>query len=267
MPRIGMTGPSSSEPEPPIKAGHAELEVLHAPQVEPAFIVARDRAPLGRGLLGGIGIDCGNDLASRGLAPADGGQQILHAFLAKLAEEWPQARCRRSLPHALEGRFHDVAAKRQILLADGLFRRAPDGGAGLAGNDGAFPGRGRRLGIGEDDLDLVAVLELVHQRHVPAVDLGADAAVADIGVDGIGEIDGVRAARQRDEAALRREAEHLIEEQLKLGVLQELLGIVAFEKIVDQLAKPLIGGAFAEPRRFPRHRLPCRSSLSLAASL
>ena len=148
------------------------------------------------------------------------------------------------------GRFHDVAAKREILLANGLLRRAPDRGAGLAGDDGAFPGRGRRLGIREDDLHLVAVLELVHQRHVPAVDLCADAAVADIGVHGVGEIDGVGAARQGDEAALRREAEHLVEEQLKLGVLEKLLRIVPFEQIIDELAKPLIGRAFAWPAVF-----------------
>ncbi len=69
--------------------------------------------------------------------------------------------------------------------------------------------------------------------------------IADIGMNGIGEIDGVGAARQRDQPALRREAEHLVEEQLKLRMLQKLLGVIAFKEIVDELAKPLIGGAFA----------------------
>ena len=88
-----------------------------------------------------------------------------------------------------------------------------------------------------------------------AVDFRADATIADIGVDGIGEIDGVRAAGQRDQAALRREAEHLIEEQLELRVLQKLLGIIALQEIVDELAKPLIGGAFAGRRAFHAARI------------
>ena len=81
--------------------------------------------------------------------------------------------------------------------------------------------------FGADDLDLVAVLQLGQQRHDAAVDLAADAGVADVGVDRIGEIDRRRAARQRDQPALRREAEDLVLEQLELGVLEELLGRVA----------------------------------------
>ena len=52
---------------------------------------------------------------------------------------------------------------------------------------------------------------------------------------------GVGAARQRDQAALGREAEHLVLEQLELGVLEELLGIVAVEQHVDQMPQPEIG--------------------------
>ena len=39
-------------------------------------------------------------------------------------------------------------------------------------------------------------------RHVAAVDEGADGGIADVGVHGIGEIERGCAARQRDEAAL-----------------------------------------------------------------
>ena len=94
-----------------------------------------------------------------------------------------------------------------------------------------------------DDLDLVAVPELGDERHRPAVDLAADAGVADVGVHRIGEVDGVGAARQRDQPALGREAEHLVLEQLELGVLEELFGVVAFEQHVDQMAQPAIGVA------------------------
>ncbi len=68
------------------------------------------------------------------------------------------------------------------------------------------------------------------------VDFRADAPVADIGMDRIGKIDGVRATGHCDQAALRRKAEHLVEEQLKLRVLQKFLWVIALKEIVDELA-------------------------------
>ncbi len=118
-------------------------------------------------------------------------------------------------------------------------RRIAD--ARLAGDDHRLPRGRRHLRLGADDLDLVAVLQFGHQRHDAAVDLGADAGVADIGVDGIGEIDRRRAARQRDQPALRREAEDLVLEQLELGVLEEVLRIVAFRQRFDRPPQPCIG--------------------------
>ena len=94
------------------------------------------------------------------------------------------------------------------------------------------------MGGGGQDFDLVAIGKLTGERHVPAVHDGADRSVADIGMDGIGEIDRRGTARQRDEAALRGEAEDLILEQFELGVLEELLGRVAFEQRFDQAAEP-----------------------------
>ena len=44
-----------------------------------------------------------------------------------------------------------------------------------------------------EDLDHVAVFELVVERDDAPVDLGADHGVADGGVDGVGEVDGRRA--------------------------------------------------------------------------
>jgi hypothetical protein len=59
-------------------------------------------------------------------------------------------------------------------------------------------------------------------------------------VHGIGEIDRRRAARQRDQIALGREAEHLVLEHLELGVLEELLRIVGVLEDVEQLAQPAV---------------------------
>ncbi len=96
---------------------------------------------------------------------------------------------------ALEGPLQDLRAEAGILLAHGGAGRAPDRGAGLAGHDEGFPGGGRRLALGADDLDLVAVLQFGQQRRHAAVDLAAHRRVADIGMHRIGEIDRRRAAR------------------------------------------------------------------------
>ena len=75
------------------------------------------------------------------------------------------------------------------------------------------------------------------------VHLRADAGVADVGMDGIGEIDRRRPARQRDQPALRREAENLVLEELELGVLEEFFRRVAMGDLLDRLPQPGIGAA------------------------
>ncbi len=145
---------------------------------------------------------------------------------------------------ALEGALEDAGAEARILLADGGARGAADRRPGLAGDHDLLPGGGRHLRLGADDLDLVPVLQLRHQRHDAAVDLGAHAGVADVGVDGIGEVDRRCAARQGDQPALGRETEHLILEHLQPRVLEELLGIVALRQRLDGALQPAIGIRF-----------------------
>ena len=53
-----------------------------------------------------------------------------------------------------------------------------------------------------EDLDPIAAVRLDGQRHDAAVDLGAAAAMADLGVHVVGEIQQGRAARQVDHLAL-----------------------------------------------------------------
>ena len=151
----------------------------------------------------------------------------------------------KALAGALEGALEDLAAEARILPPHRGARGAADRGARLAGDDERFPGRRRRLAVGADDLDLVAVLQFGQERRHAAVDLAADRRVADIGVDRIGEVDRRRAARQRDQPALRREAEDLVVEQLELRVLEELFRIVALGEKVDGAPQPLIGAALA----------------------
>ncbi|KAH2809737.1 hypothetical protein KXV85_005642, partial [Aspergillus fumigatus] len=57
-------------------------------------------------------------------------------------------------------------------------------------------------------------------------------------------------ARERDQLALRREAEHLVVEQLELGMLEEFLRIGAFRQHADGVPQPGKGVGFAlEPLR------------------
>src|SRR6476619_2337399 len=142
-----------------------------------------------------------------------------------------------------EGTLEDFAAELAILGARRIARGPPDRRARLAGDGEALPGGRRRLHLGGDDLHLVAVPELGDERHRPSIDLAADAGVADVGVHRIGEVDGVGAARERDQPALGREAEHLILEQLELGVLEKLFRVVAFEQHVDEMPQPAVGVA------------------------
>jgi hypothetical protein len=63
----------------------------------------------------------------------------------------------------------------------------------------ARPGARR---LGGEDLDHVAVVELTLQWHQPSVDPGADAAMSDLGVHRVGEVDGVDpAGRERTSPA------------------------------------------------------------------
>ena len=98
-----------------------------------------------------------------------------------------------------------------------------------------------RLGLwpgGGDDLDDVAVAQPGAQRHHLAVDARADALMADVGVNRVGEVDRRRVARQRLDLALRREDVDLLRVELDLQVLQELLRIADLLLPLEQLPQP-----------------------------
>ena len=94
-----------------------------------------------------------------------------------------------------------------------------------------MPGRG-------DNLHDVAVAEARAQRHHLAVDPRADALMADVGVDGVREVDRRRVARKRLHLPGRREDVDLFGIELDLQVLQELLRIADLLLELEQLAKP-----------------------------
>ena len=70
-------------------------------------------------------------------------------------------------------------------------------------------------GLGHD-LDDVAVAQGIAERHDAAVGLGAHAGLADIGVNGVGEIDGGGVARQHDYFAAGREGVDLLRVKVHL---------------------------------------------------
>ncbi len=139
----------------------------------------------------------------------------------------------------------DAAAKPGILIAHGGTRGAANGRPRLAGDGERLPGRWRRrLRLRGQYLDLVAVLQFGRQGCEFAVDLAPDRAVADVGMHGIGKVDHIGLTRQRDQFALRGKAEHLVVEQLQLGVLQKLFRIGAFGENADGMAQPGKGVGF-----------------------
>ena len=106
-------------------------------------------------------------------------------------------------------------------------------------------GAGRLL---RENLDAIAQLQLVGQRHDGAVDLRADAMVAHLGMDGVGEIHRRRPGAQAHGLALRREHEHLGRRQVHLQILQKLARIVRLVLPVDHFAQPgelLVHGVLA----------------------
>ena len=233
---------------PVVLTRHLEHQVRRFFQAEPAEL-GQSLRRAGGALLGlDAGIHRAQHVAGIHFAPADGAENIFD----RLAREPGQ----RGLHHVVgEGFFRllesardDLAPQPGELLAHGLARRAADRGARLARRDEPLPGGRRRLALRGDNLDLVAVAQLRQQRRDAAVELAADRVVAELGVNGVGEVDRRRRTRQRDHPALRREAKNLVVEHFELRMLEELLRAVALPEKLDGSAKPVVRPAFRDRR-------------------
>src|SRR4029450_11651317 len=95
------------------------------------------------------------------------------------------------------------------------------------------------LALARQDLDDVARLELVVERDDLAVDLCANAAGAELGVNLVGEVQRRGAGGERLDLALGREDEDLFVEEVDLQVLHELLGVLELLLPVEHRAQPL----------------------------
>src|SRR5205823_5560822 len=99
--------------------------------------------------------------------------------------------------------------------------------------------RGPALALGGQHLDDVPGAQLVGEWDDLAVDLRADAAVADVGVDLVCEVEWRGARRKRLDLALRGEHEYLVLEQVDLQRLHELARVGLVLLPVQQRAQPL----------------------------
>src|SRR5262249_4871958 len=156
------------------------------------------------------------------LAAADRGMHLLHRLLRQAGEALLQLFVAVLLLDAAEGRDQKTPAELGILAAHRIPGGAANGRARLARHRNALPRGRRRLALGDQHLNLVAVPELRRERKLASVDGGAYAPVAHIRVHRVGEVDGRRTPRQGNQATLWRKAEYLVLEQLELRVLQKL---------------------------------------------
>ena len=181
------------------------------------------------------------DLPRGELPVAERGVQVVHLREAVLGSDALEIRL------ADPGQLHAHAARflLEVLLADldglGPLGGVDDGADLVARPRGPHqrqPVLARHVaGLGED-LDHVAVAQCVLQRDDAAVHLRADAGVADGGVDGVGEIDGRRIARQDDHLAARREGVDLLAVQVHLEGGHELVGVPHLLDPLQQVAQP-----------------------------
>src|SRR5271166_2227713 len=92
-------------------------------------------------------------------------------------------------------------------------------------------------GLGEN-LDNVAGVQFVAQRHHASVDFGTHAGVTDLGVDGVGEVDRRGIARKHYYFAFRREGVNLFGIEIDFERGKEFVGIADIALPLDHLPQP-----------------------------
>ena len=159
---------------------------------------------------------------------------------------------------AAEVALEDLAPDRHRALALLALDVGPDARLGARRLHQLEPVLRRRLVRGGDDLDRVAALQLVAQRHELAVDARAGAVVPDLGVDAVGEVDHRGADGEVQQVALRREDEDLLAEEVLLHRAQELVRVGEVLLPLEHLAQP--GEALVGVVRALACRAPCSAS-------
>ena len=159
-----------------------------------------------------------------------GFQQGLTGFLGKFLQVGADV---------LERRREQTLAELGRLLDFLVLEKVADMRPGLAGHHVIEPGRVGTAVRRSDDLDVIAIAQGGAQRHELMVDLGANAAVADVGVHVVGEIDDGGVARQFLDLAVGREHVDLVREQVHLEVFQEFPRVAGLLLGIQQVLEPL----------------------------
>ena len=138
--------------------------------------------------------------------------------------------------HVLAGRFVACAVELVEPAAD-LFARAAAGEEAIGLHQ---PVTTRLAGLCRHDLDAIAAGQLVVERNDPAVDLGPAAAMADLGVDPVGEVQRGGTRRQVDHLPLRGQHIDAVLDQFGIEFVGErcLVGLDAVRGRLQQLAHP-----------------------------
>src|SRR5215831_3203339 len=84
----------------------------------------------------------------------------------------------------------------------------------------------------------ITVAKLVLERDYPAIDLGAAAGQADLGMDRKRKVYGRRSARQLDDLSLGRKTIDLVRVQVELELVQEFAGVFDLLLPLDQALEP-----------------------------
>ena len=124
--------------------------------------------------------------------------------------------------HAMKLFVEQVATLGHVLLTPLALEPLADAFLGRRALDEVEPVAARAVRtLGGEDLDDLAVLQLVVERHHAPVDLGTDATMADLGVDAVRKVDRRRVGREVQHVALGGEHIDLVLEQVDLDGVEE----------------------------------------------
>ncbi|CRI65006.1 hypothetical protein THIOKS12210051 [Thiocapsa sp. KS1] len=181
------------------------------------------------------------DLPDREVAAPDRGQEILAALEVEAGRELFEIRLLRDTQSAQLALQGDATAL-QMLIVVQLLEPLANAVAGARRGQIAMM-RAEPIAAGggvllSQDLDGLAAVQLVVQRHDPPVDACAAAAIADLRVDGVGEVECRGPLGQLDDLGLR--GQHIDVDRLELGLeaFEEAAGLVAFVLELKPVAHP-----------------------------
>ena len=224
--------------------------VIHAVDHDAARRAVVRRLAGGRFLagLGAVGLivgllDAGHHLPKLDAAVTDSRVDVVGGRTVLLGAQAQQKGFELRILHgdavAAEFAVELIFALDDIFVALLLFKPVADLVARFARLDNFQPVAARAMGLfARDDFDDLAGLEHGGDRHHAAVDLRADHAVADGGMDGVGEVDDRCADGEVDDLAFGRKDIDLFGGQVRLDGADEVGRVLGIALVLEDLAHP-----------------------------